>query len=281
MPGVVILPAPGGLRDPASNGVLVRSALNTLLARTITGTANKITVTNGDGVSGNPTLNTGSLVVHTDQANTWSTGAQDFGAATSLIAPKSAGYAPTAQGSLGYDTTLNAWVGGGAGTVKGWLPRILSISAPAEQLSNSTTADQDYTSIFPIPANYLAAGVILRISCLVQFVTDAAASTLTYYLKLGTTKVFSTGSNTPGNSITRSLLMQWWVFGTATPGASVNVNTTWLTPALLNNGASYNALTQPIALATNGTLNIVPGLTYGTNTGGETSTLLHAVVEGF
>lgn len=37
-------------------GVLVRTADNTWSLRTVTGTANQITVTNGDGVAGNPTL---------------------------------------------------------------------------------------------------------------------------------------------------------------------------------------------------------------------------------
>lgn len=46
----------GGIADPGSNGILARTALNTTSARTITGTANQVTVTNGDGVSGNPTL---------------------------------------------------------------------------------------------------------------------------------------------------------------------------------------------------------------------------------
>ena len=40
----------------ASNGVICRTSASTVSARTITGTANQITVTNGDGVSGNPTL---------------------------------------------------------------------------------------------------------------------------------------------------------------------------------------------------------------------------------
>jgi len=46
----------GGIADPGSNGILARTALNTTAARTLTGTTNQITVTNGDGVSGNPTL---------------------------------------------------------------------------------------------------------------------------------------------------------------------------------------------------------------------------------
>lgn len=51
------------LADLASNGVVARTASNTITARTITGTSNRVTVTNGDGVSGNPTLDIGSDVV--------------------------------------------------------------------------------------------------------------------------------------------------------------------------------------------------------------------------
>jgi hypothetical protein len=44
------------LADNATSGLLVRTGAGTAAARTLTGTANKVTVTNGDGVSGNPTL---------------------------------------------------------------------------------------------------------------------------------------------------------------------------------------------------------------------------------
>lgn len=47
--------------------------------RVLTGTTNKITITDG-GAGGNVTFSTGSLVVHTDQANTYTGGGtQDFG----------------------------------------------------------------------------------------------------------------------------------------------------------------------------------------------------------
>lgn len=45
-----------GLNDPGSNGVLVRTALNTTIARTLTSTLNGIIITFGGGTSGNPTF---------------------------------------------------------------------------------------------------------------------------------------------------------------------------------------------------------------------------------
>ena len=47
----------------AGNGIIVRTTASASATRTITGTTNAIVVTNGDGVSGNPTLNIGSNVV--------------------------------------------------------------------------------------------------------------------------------------------------------------------------------------------------------------------------
>lgn len=51
------------LANLSSTGVVARTGSGTAAVRTITGTTNKITVTDGDGVSGNPTLNIGSDVV--------------------------------------------------------------------------------------------------------------------------------------------------------------------------------------------------------------------------
>ncbi len=51
------------LTDPGGNGIVARTALNTSVNRTITGTSNRITLTNGDGVSGNPTIDISSVYV--------------------------------------------------------------------------------------------------------------------------------------------------------------------------------------------------------------------------
>ncbi len=48
-----------------TNGILVQTSNNNFAGRTITGTTNRVTVSNGDGVSSNPTLDVGSEVVVT------------------------------------------------------------------------------------------------------------------------------------------------------------------------------------------------------------------------
>lgn len=44
----------------STSGIIARTGAGTAAARTITGTAGEVTVTNGDGVSGNPTLSLGA-----------------------------------------------------------------------------------------------------------------------------------------------------------------------------------------------------------------------------
>jgi hypothetical protein len=47
----------------SSNGVIVRTSSSTSSARTLTGTTNRITITDGDGVAGNPTFDIGTDVL--------------------------------------------------------------------------------------------------------------------------------------------------------------------------------------------------------------------------
>lgn len=56
-----------------TNGVLVQTANNTFAGRTLTGTSNEITITNGDGVSGNPTWSLPSAMTFTGKTITGGT----------------------------------------------------------------------------------------------------------------------------------------------------------------------------------------------------------------
>jgi len=62
--------------DPAANGFPVRTAAGSATARSIAGTLNKVTITNGDGVSGNPTIAIGTDVVDNTRPNTYTAGAK-------------------------------------------------------------------------------------------------------------------------------------------------------------------------------------------------------------
>lgn len=57
----------------STTGILVRSATNTWVLRAVAGTANEITVTNGDGVSGNPTLSLPAALTFTGKTVTGGT----------------------------------------------------------------------------------------------------------------------------------------------------------------------------------------------------------------
>jgi len=72
----------------SSTGMAVRTASNTWDLRTITGTSNEITVTNGSGVSGNPTLSLPSALTFTGKTITGGT----FSAVTSIETTGSSGY---------------------------------------------------------------------------------------------------------------------------------------------------------------------------------------------
>jgi hypothetical protein len=62
------------LADNSSNGLWARTGAGTGAARTITGTGTRLTVSNGNGVSGNPTLDVGTSVALLDAADQTVTG---------------------------------------------------------------------------------------------------------------------------------------------------------------------------------------------------------------
>lgn len=75
-----------GLEGLAGTGIAVRTATDTWVQRSVAGTSNRVTVTNGDGVSGNPTIDIASSYVGQNTITTLgtvTTGVWNAGAVTS------------------------------------------------------------------------------------------------------------------------------------------------------------------------------------------------------
>lgn len=267
--------------DPGANGIMARTAEGVTSGRTITGTTNNIVVTNGDGVSGNPTLDVGTTVVQTDQANTWTTGAQDMGVAASLKVPASAGAVPTAEGFVAFDTTKKSLVAGGNEGQTVAIAGILSVIKPNSALSNTGAGgDQLFTWTHTLPANSLTNLKVLDLTFYLSVLTDAGASSRTYYLEIGGTKVYTQqAAITPFASVTRYTCFSVRVIIDGAPGVSVPVYTFPLMGGYSGGASQINATAQPVNRATNGSLDMKLGLSFNTTTGGETDTLLFVSVE--
>jgi hypothetical protein len=118
-----------GLSGLAANGLITRTAAGTYTSRTLTGTANRITVTNGDGVAGAPTIDlatvtdsgTGAFKKVTVDSYGRVSGTQAVGSSDITTA---LGYTPinkagdTGIGSLTLNSAANITLSGG-GTVTG------------------------------------------------------------------------------------------------------------------------------------------------------------------
>jgi hypothetical protein len=79
------------------------------------------------------------------------------------------------------------------------------------------------------------------------------------------------------DGFTRSLTIELIIQGTAAVGASVNVEV--ITTAYYGNTTAANTVTQPIALATDGTLSIVPGVKYSATGSTETVQLRSYIIQ--
>lgn len=108
----------------SGTGILARTASNTWAQRTITGTSNRIVVTNGDGISGNPALDVGTDIVtltgtQTLTNKTLTSPVVNFGSDANgdIIVRQSGNYNRLAAGATAQVLSINgsgipAWVNG-------------------------------------------------------------------------------------------------------------------------------------------------------------------------
>jgi hypothetical protein len=165
----------------AVNGGLYRTAANTYAARTITGTAGQITVTNGDGVSGAPTISLPSTIT---QATT-------FSSALSIVpaAATQASFNVTASGAadsyarLSSDSGRSRNVSFNTGSARRWL---VQATTTAETGSNagsdfriSSYDDADAAIDNPLTIIRAAGGAMTVARPLAVTSTTASTSTTT------------------------------------------------------------------------------------------------------
>jgi len=107
----------GTVNDPGSNGILVRTAANTTTPRSVAVSGTGLSVTNGDGVAGNPTVasnatsaNTNSTIVARDASGNFSAGtitATLSGNVTGNAATATALQTARTIGGVSFDGTAN------------------------------------------------------------------------------------------------------------------------------------------------------------------------------
>jgi hypothetical protein len=109
----------------AAGGLVARTGAGTAAARSIVGTANRVTVTNGDGVAGNPTL-TGPQDIHTGATPTFSslilgsaTGSIDIGGTADAVVKRVGAGILTLESAAMVATGIQPAAGAGAGATGG------------------------------------------------------------------------------------------------------------------------------------------------------------------
>lgn len=157
---------------------------------------------------------------------------------------------------------------------------LLAVGHPAESKGNTTASLQDYSSIYTIPANYLTDNKLIRVTLGFELVTGTSTVTYIHSCKLGSTTVFASGpSADQTNGVTRSCQIIFIIQGTAAASGSAPVETFAALSGGYASGGMLGTTDQPVNLATNGTLTIVPGITYSGTGSTETMVLRSYMVE--
>lgn len=150
---------------------------------------------------------------------------------------------------------------------------------------NNTTGN--FATTYTIPANYLVANKILRLTVSFAITSSASPPNVGYRMTIGGTTVFTGTAVVPTINMTGSpVTAQFYIQGSAAAAASAAVYTA-VTPGFQISGTAYGPWVavgvgvnnQPVNLATNGTMVIQPQLFCSTNTAGNSLKLQQMIVE--
>lgn len=155
--------------------------------------------------------------------------------------------------------------------------KIVAKGHPAESKTNSSASEQDYTSIYTIPANTLTENKAFRITLFYELVTGVSSVTIVNGLEIGGVDVYVSSGLDFTNSLTKSFHYEYIIYGTAAAGASAATETG--VSSLMSNNSSNNTVDQPVNLATNGAQDVVPTVTWSGTGSTETYTLRFYLIE--
>jgi hypothetical protein len=152
-----------------------------------------------------------------------------------------------------------------------------TVPAPAATYGNFATT-------YTFPPNAIAAGSVYRVTTGFSITTDGLSggtTTLGVRFQLGGTTVFNGTSGVPTTNMTaRPTSISFLVVGTAAPGGAVNVH---VHPDVQPGTATANhpfvpiSASQPVSLATNGSLTLQPAF-YASASGGTNAMTLNTMV---
>lgn len=204
-----------------------------------------------------------------------------------------AGYAPTGDGEIGYDSTKDAYVsGGGTGGQTGYFPRVMSSTQSFTDVlfsTNITTTETAFTKTYIIPANFFITNKALRITAIVEATTSGAPATVRMKLRVqksGPTNVdlYDSGVRTPAANITSlSNMAQFLIMGTGSPSATGTLITGAIGSSRDNNQMPpypfQNQINQPVSVDTTAAQTLQITVTYGSSVSGNSVELLAFTVE--
>ncbi len=203
-----------------------------------------------------------ATVVYTDQANSYSTGAQDFSFATSLKVPVGAGITPTSSGLVGYDSTANKFVFGqnGATVSFGLSSTACSthqwVNAPATGTATASCSQPAFTDIsgvatgaqLPNPSATTLGGVESFAAVAHQWINTISTSGVLGSAAIGTNDIspnqYAAGGGTaqaqtvtlsPAATALVAGLQVYWLPSNANTGAA---------PTLAPNGLTAKSITK-------------------------------------
>lgn len=149
-----------------------------------------------------------------------------------------------------------------------------------------TTNETAFAQTYTIPANYLTANVVLRVTLVFQTTTSGSPASQRLRIRLGgiggTVVHDTTAVATIGAAMTsRTSVAVAHIQGTSAPSATANVLTGFETcsNAPVTLCTTSNLIAQPVVVDTTASKVLTVTLTYGAGTAGNTVSLMQMIVE--